>query len=239
MNGKHIDYQPPVAPVAQPSWFRELRPAIVSLILFTVITGVIYPLLVTGVAKVAFGRQADGSLITHDGKDVGSELIAQGFTDPKYFWPRPSAASYNGAGGSGSNQGPTNPALAEAVKGRIEALKAADPTNAEPVPVDLVTASGSGLDPHISVAAAQYQASRVARARNIPRGDIEALVAQYTEGRTFGVLGEPRVNVLRLNLALDQAGTAAAAATAQATSMPHHEDDITVYRARGFMPDHH
>lgn len=185
-----------------------IRPALSLFVLLTVITGVVYPLAVTGVAKVAFPAQAAGSLIARDGKPVGSALIGQNFQDPKYFWGRPSATSpmpYNGGGSSGSNQGPLNPALVDAVKGRVEALKAADPGNALPVPVDLVTASASGLDPHISVAAAQYQAARVARVRGVAPDVVTTLVARHTEGRLLGVLGEARVNVLELNLDLDQA----------------------------------
>jgi K+-transporting ATPase ATPase C chain len=183
----------------------QLRPAIVSLALFTLITGVVYPLLVTGIAVAAFPGKAHGSLLVRDGKLIGSTLIAQPFTDPKYFWPRPSAANYNGAGGSGSNLAPTNPALVEAVKTRVDALRQADPGNTDPVPVDLVTASGSGLDPHISIAAARYQLARVARVRGVPGSTVERVLAQNTEPRTLGVLGEPRVNVLKLNLALDRA----------------------------------
>jgi len=185
-----------------------IRPALSLFVLLTVITGVVYPLAVTGVAKAAFPEQAAGSLILKDGKPVGSSLIGQNFSDPKYFWGRPSATSpmaYNGGGSSGSNQGPLNPALVDAVKGRVDALKAADPGNAAAVPVDLVTASASGLDPHISVAAAQYQAARVARVRGLAPDVIKSLIARHTEGRLFGVLGEARVNVLELNLELDQA----------------------------------
>ena len=185
-----------------------IRPAVSLFVLLTVITGVVYPLAVTGVAKVAFPSQAAGSLIVRDGKPVGSSLIGQNFSDPKYFWGRPSATSpmpYNGSGSSGSNQGPLNPALVDAVKGRVQALKAADPGNALPVPVDLVTASASGLDPHISVAAAQYQAPRVARVRGVNPDTVTTLIARHTEGRLFGVFGEARVNVLELNLELDQA----------------------------------
>ena len=185
-----------------------IRPAVSLFVLLTVITGVVYPLAVTGVAKVAFPSQAAGSLIVRDGKPVGSSLIGQNFSDPKYFWGRPSATSpmpYNGSGSSGSNQGPLNPALVDAVKGRVQALKAADPGNVLPVPVDLVTASASGLDPHISVAAAQYQAPRVARVRGVNPDTVTTLIARHTEGRLFGVLGEARVNVLELNLELDQA----------------------------------
>src|SRR5262244_4592077 len=184
----------------------QLRPALVILVALTLVTGVAYPLLVTGVAQAVFPYQAQGSLITKDGKLVGSALIGQPFDDPKYFWGRPSATSpfpYNAASSSGSNQGPTNPALYDAVKGRVEALRAADPGNTAPVPVDLVTASGSGLDPHISPAAALYQVGRVARARNLSASDVEALVRQHTEGRQLGLLGGPRVHVLALNLALD------------------------------------
>src|SRR6266850_5635673 len=184
----------------------HIRPALVLLIVLSVLTGLIYPAVVTGVAQLVFPRQANGSLIVRDGKVVGSSLIGQPFDDPKYFWGRPSATSpfsYNAASSSGSNQGPTNPALYDAVKGRVEALRAADPGNTAPVPVDLVTASGSGLDPHISPAAALYQAGRVARARTLDESTVRHLVQQHTEGRQLGFLGEPRVNVLALNLALD------------------------------------
>ncbi len=182
----------------------QLRPAFFMLLIFTVITGVIYPLVVTGIAQVVFPQQANGSLIVKDGKAVGSELIGQQFDDPSYFWGRPSAANYNAAASSGSNYGPLNPALMDMVQTRIDALKAADPDNTLPIPVDLVTASGSGLDPHISVASALYQVSRVATARGLNEADVIALVNQYTEGRQFGFLGEPRVNVLLLNIALDE-----------------------------------
>jgi potassium-transporting ATPase KdpC subunit len=187
--------------------FSQLMPALRMLAMLTLLTGVAYPLLVTGVAQVAFSHKANGSLVVVGEKTVGSELIGQAFDDPKYFWGRPSATSpqpYNGAASSGSNQGPRNPALADAVKDRIKALRDADPGNNAPVPVDLVTASGSGLDPHISVAAANYQAQRVAKIRGVPAQQVQALIAQHTEGRTLGVLGEPRVNVLGLNRALDQ-----------------------------------
>ncbi len=183
-----------------------LRPAIVLFVLLTVLTGLIYPLLVTGIAQVVFPRQANGSLIMKDGQAIGSELIGQPFDDPKYFWGRLSATGpfpYNAAASSGSNLGPTNPALIAEVQGRIDALKAADPTNTQPIPVDLVTSSGSGLDPNISPAAALYQAPRVAMARGLDVAKVQALIAQYTEDRQLGILGEPRVNVLQLNLALD------------------------------------
>lgn len=186
----------------------ELRPALVMLAVMTSITGIAYPLAVTGIAQTVFPRQANGSLIERDGKAVGSALIGQRFSDPTYFWARPSATApfpYNAAASSGSNQGPSNPALAEAVAARIQALREVDPNNRMDVPVDLVTASGSGLDPHISPAAAEYQINRVARARGADPSTVRALVAQFTEDRQFGLLGEPRVNVLELNLALDAA----------------------------------
>lgn len=181
----------------------QLRPALTILVLLTVITGVVYPILVTGIAQMAFPHQANGSLIERDGSVIGSELIGQQFDDPKYFWGRPSAAGYNAAASSGSNYGPMNPALMDSVQARIEALKAADPDNTLPIPVDLVTASASGLDPHISVASALYQVHRVASARGLSEAEVVALVEQNTQGRQFGFLGEPRVNVLLLNLALD------------------------------------
>jgi potassium-transporting ATPase KdpC subunit len=181
----------------------QLRPAFFMLLIFTVITGVIYPLAVTGIAQVVFPSQSNGSLIMVDGKAVGSELIGQQFNDPSYFWGRVSAVEYNADLSSGSNYGPMNPALMNSVQARIDALKAADPNNMLPIPVDLVTASGSGLDPHISVAAALYQVSRVASARGLSEAEVQSLIEQYTEGRQFGIFGEPRVNVLELNLALD------------------------------------
>ena len=184
---------------------KELRPAILAFIALTVITGVAYPLLVTAFAQL-FPNEATGSVIEVNGKAVGSALIGQPFSDPKYFWSRPSATSpqpYNGGASSGSNQGPTNKALAEAVADRIKALREADPGNKKPVPADLVSASGSGLDPHISPEAAEYQLARVARVRNLPEAKVRELVAAHREGRTFGLLGEPRANVLEINLALD------------------------------------
>ena len=183
------------------------RPALVLFGALTLATGVAYPLVVTGIAKVAFADQAAGSLVVRDGKVVGSTLIGQTFTDPKNFWGRPSATSpmtTNAGSSSGSNQGPTNPALVDAVKGRIAALRAGNPNNTLPVPVDLVTASASGLDPDISVAAAQYQATRIAAARGLPISQVEALIETQSQGRILGFLGEPRVNVLALNLALDK-----------------------------------
>ncbi len=183
-----------------------LRPALVSIAILTLLTGILYPLLITGIAQLIFPRQANGSLIFQNNQVVGSSLIGQQFDDPRYFWGRLSATSpypYNASSSSGSNLGPTNPALIAEVEARIKALQAADPTNTAPIPVDLVTSSGSGLDPDISVAAALYQAPRVARLRGISLADIQSLIEQYTQGRTFGILGEPRVNVLELNLAMD------------------------------------
>ncbi len=183
-----------------------LRPALVLFVLLSALTGLLYPLAVTGAAQAVFPDQAAGSLIERDGKVVGSRLIGQSFSDPGHFWGRPSATApmaYNAAASGGSNQGPLNPALADAVKGRVAALRAADPGNTAPVPVDLVTASASGLDPDISPAAANYQAARVARARGLPPEQVAALVERHTEAPLGGFLGEPRVNVLALNLALD------------------------------------
>ncbi len=186
----------------------QLRPAIVSFLVLTVITGILYPFAVTAVAQVAFPVQANGSLIMKDGKPVGSTLIGQQFDDPKYFWGRLSATSpfaYNAGASSGSNLGPTTKALTDEVQARIDALRQADPGNTAPIPVDLVTSSGSGLDPNISPAAAEYQVNRVAKARGMDLNKVRALVSQFTEGRQFGIFGEPRVNVLELNLALDAA----------------------------------
>src|SRR5499425_286534 len=184
---------------------EQLRPALMMLLVLTVLTGVMYPLAVTGLAQLLFPNQANGSLIIRDGKVIGSELIGQYFDEPKYFWGRPSATGpfpYNAAASSGSNLGPTNKALLDRVKADVERIQKAHPGNG-PVPVDLVTASGSGLDPHISPAAALYQVERVAAARKMSASDVEALVQRHTEGRQLGFLGEPRVNVLALNLALD------------------------------------
>ncbi len=183
-----------------------LRPAIVLLVLFTILMGLVYPLLVTGIAQGLFPSQANGSMIVQDGKAVGSALIGQLFDDPKYFWGRLSATTqfpYNAAASSGSNLGPTNEALREVIQSRVEALRAADPDNSAPIPVDLVTGSGSGLDPHLSPAAALCQVRRVARARGLDDATVRHLVEQQIEARQLGVLGEPRVNVLKLNLALD------------------------------------
>ena len=186
--------------------FREMRAALVLFVVLTLVTGLAYPLLVTGVARAAFAQQADGSLVVEGGVVRGSELIGQAFDDPKYFWGRPSATGpvpYNAAASSGSNFGPTNPALANALEARVKTLRATLGGD-RPIPVDLVTASGSGLDPHISPAAAEYQVSRVANARGLSVEQVRDLVAKHTQGRQFGLLGEPRVNVLQLNLALEE-----------------------------------
>jgi K+-transporting ATPase ATPase C chain len=185
----------------------SIRPALVLFTAMTIITGFLYPLAITGISKVAFPSLAAGSLIERDGKAIGSKIIGQSFTEPKYFWGRPSATGptpYNAAASSGSNLGPLNPALIDAVKARVEALRAADPDNTAAVPVDLVTASGSGLDPHISVAGAKYQVARVATARGLGVDAVNELISQHTQSRAFGFLGEPRVNVLQLNIALDE-----------------------------------
>jgi potassium-transporting ATPase KdpC subunit len=186
---------------------KFIRPAISLLVLMTLLLGLVYPLVITGLAKVAFPRQAEGSLIYKDGKLIGSTLIGQSFSDPKYFWSRPSATTpqpYNGLASSGSNLGPLNPALLDQVKANAKALHDADPDNRRLVPVDLVTASASGLDPDISPAAARYQAGRVARARNLPLDQVETLIKSHQRGRLFGFIGEGRINVLELNLALDE-----------------------------------
>jgi K+-transporting ATPase ATPase C chain len=190
-------------------WLQYARRSAVLLVILTVLTGIVYPLFIMGVAQGLFHDKAEGSLVIRDGQVAGSTLIGQPFTDPGYFWSRPSATSpyaYNGAASSGSNLGPTNPALLQAITERIAALRAADPGNTAPVPIDLVTTSASGLDPDISPAAAQYQVSRVARERGLPVDEVQGLVEKYTSGRQLGFLGEPRVNVLRLNLALDALG---------------------------------
>jgi K+-transporting ATPase ATPase C chain len=192
---------------SQPTFTTLAAQAAGMLAVLTLITGVAYPLVVTGVAKVAFPEQANGSLIVKGQKVVGSALIGQAFEDPKHFWSRLSATSpgaYNAGASTGSNLGPTNEALTKNAKARIDALRAADPENTAPIPVDLVTSSGSGLDPHISPAAAEYQVRRVARARGIPEDRVRAVVVKHTEGRDLGILGEPRVNVLLLNLELDE-----------------------------------
>jgi K+-transporting ATPase ATPase C chain len=184
-----------------------IKPALVLLLCLTFLTGVAYPLAVTVIAQIAFPNQANGSLLGSDEQPLGSELIGQAFSRPEYFWGRPSATSpapYNGGASGGSNQGPTNPALLDAVQIRVKALRDADPSHLEAVPVDLVTASASGLDPHISPAAAAYQINRVARARQMSPDNVRELVDRYTQARQWGVLGEPRVNVLKLNLALDE-----------------------------------
>jgi potassium-transporting ATPase KdpC subunit len=185
---------------------KQLRSALILFVLLAAVTGIAYPLLITGIGQTVFSHQAKGSLILQDGRVLGSELIGQPFTDPKYFWGRPSATApfpYNAAASSGSNLGPTNPAFLDSVKARIKALQEADPGNPAPISVDLVTASGSGLDPHVSPAAAEYQVNRVAKARKLDPKQVRERVSKYTEGRQFGILGEPRVNVLKLNLALD------------------------------------
>ena len=184
-----------------------IRPALILFAIMTLLTGIIYPLLVTGIARLIFPYQAAGSLLLREGQPIGSRLIGQSFSDPKYFWGRPSATTpqpYNGAASGGSNLGPLNPALVAAARARVTALREADPDNTALVPVDLATASGSGLDPHISVAAAQYQASRIARVRGVPLAAVRTLIAAHTQGRFLGIVGEPRINVLELNLALDE-----------------------------------
>jgi potassium-transporting ATPase KdpC subunit len=193
--------------------FHQLRPALILFLLLALLTGVLYPMAITGIAQVAFPAAANGSILDENGDLVGSLLIGQNFSDPRYFWGRPSATSGSSytpfdpsalTGSSGSNLGPLSQALVDAVQERVDALHAADPDNPLPIPVDLVTVSASGLDPHISVASAYYQVARVARLRGMSQADVAALVDRYTEGRTFGLLGEPRVNVLLLNLALDE-----------------------------------
>ena len=188
-------------------FLKSLRTSVIAIVLFTVLTGFIYPLLVTGIAQLVFPGKANGSMLKKDGKAIGSELIGQAFSSPKYFWGRLSATvpyAYNAASSSGSNYGPLNPALLDATGKRVKALQDADSLGAKSIPVDLVTASGSGLDPHITVAAALYQVPRVARARHLKEETVRTMVEQQTEGRTLGFLGEPRVNVLKLNVALDE-----------------------------------
>lgn len=183
-----------------------IRPAIILFLVMTILTGILYPFAVTGLAQLLFREQASGSLVIMDGHAVGSRLIGQSFSAPRYFWSRPSATApppYNALASSGSNQGPLNPALTDAIKARIDAFKAADPTNTLSIPVDLVTASGSGLDPDISIAAVRYQAARVAHARGLTPQQMESLLAKHAQGRFLGLIGEPRINVLELNLALD------------------------------------
>jgi potassium-transporting ATPase KdpC subunit len=192
---------------------KQIKQAFMMLLVFSILTGVIYPLAITGIAQTCFPSQANGSLIYRNGKPIGSSLVGQSFTDPKFFWSRPSATQttdaepkalpYNAESSSGSNLGPSNPDLIKAVQERIAALKKADPENKLPIPVDLVTTSASGLDPHISPAAAEYQIARVAKARNMDEKVVRQLVAKHTEGRTLGLLGEPRVNVVELNVELD------------------------------------
>jgi K+-transporting ATPase ATPase C chain len=185
---------------------KQLRPAIITFVLLNLLTGVLYPLVITGISQLAFPFQANGSIIKQNGKSVGSALIGQPFSDPKYFWGRPSSSTpfpYNPLGSQGSNDGPLNPSWLSLVQQRVEAYHEVDPEKTLPIPVDLVTASGSGLDPHISLAAARYQASRVARTRNIPLATVNRLIDQYTTRRGLGFLGEPVVNVLKLNLALE------------------------------------
>lgn len=192
--------------VVSGTWGRLLRPAVTLFLVLSVVTGLAYPLLVTGIAQAVFPVQANGSLIERDGRPVGSALIGQSFNDPGYFWGRPSAtasAPYNAAASGGSNLGARNPALKKAVEERVRILREADPSNTAPVPVDLVTSSASGLDPHLSPAAAEYQVPRVARARGLDPDRVRALVAAHAEPRQFGLLGEPRVRVLELNLSLE------------------------------------
>jgi K+-transporting ATPase ATPase C chain len=185
---------------------RQCYPALAALVVFTILTGLAYPAAVTGAAQLFFPSRANGSLLVKEGRAVGSELVGQSFSDPGHFWGRPSATSpypCNAAASSGSNLGPTNPDLEKAVRARIKALREADPGNTQTVPCDLVTSSGSGLDPHISPQAAEFQVARVARARGLSVVEVRRLVREHTDGRTWGVLGEPRVNVLQLNMALD------------------------------------
>ncbi len=188
-------------------FLKVIRPAVSLLALMTLLLGIVYPLVIAGAARFAFPRQAEGSLLYRDGKLIGSALIGQSFSDPKYFWGRPSATTpqpYNGLASTGSNLGPLNPALIEAVKANAKALHDADPDNRRPIPVDLVTASASGLDPDVSPAAAEYQAARVARVRHLEPAQVEALIKAHVRERLFGIIGERRINILELNLALDR-----------------------------------
>jgi K+-transporting ATPase ATPase C chain len=206
-NSRKIERSPHPQMAGSTMFLKNLRTAVITILMFTVITGLLYPLLVTGLAQAVFPGKANGSLLKKDSRVVGSELIGQPFSVPKYFWSRLSATgpfAYNAGASTGSNYGPLNPALLDAVKKRAHDLRAADPQNTQPIPVDLVTGSGSGLDPHISLAAAQYQISRVARSRGMSAEQVRSLLDQYTEGRQFSFLGEARVNVLKLNLALDE-----------------------------------
>ena len=218
---------------------KHLKPAIILFVLLSVLTGVIYPAVVTGLAQLLFPSQANGSLMTDKGgKPTGSSLIGQPFSSPGHFWGRPSATGpfpYNAGASSGSNLGPTNPALEDAVKARIEALKAADPDNKSPIPVDLITASGSGLDPHISPAAADYQINRVAKARNMKPEKLRALVEANTESRQWGFLGEPRVNVLALNLALDAAQVISADANDTDYTLPPNKQYIVLCQKQALL----
>ena len=218
---------------------KHLKPAIILFVLLTVLTGVIYPAVVTALAQLLFPHQANGSLITDaTGKTTGSSLIGQPFSSPGYFWGRPSATGpfpYNAGASSGSNLGPTNPALMDAVKARIEALKAADPDNKAPVPVDLITASGSGLDPHISPAAADYQINRVAKARNMQPEKLRALIDANTESRQWGFLGESRINVLALNLALDATPVASANANDADIMLPPSKEYIKLCQKEALL----
>jgi len=214
---------------------KQAKPALMIFFIITIIVGIIYPLVITGIAQLIFPEQSNGNLIEYNGKIVGSSLIGQPFTSSKYFWGRLSATSpvpYNSGVSSGSNLGPTNPALLDLVKARVDALHAADPYNSQPIPVDLVTSSASGLDPDISVAAAKYQVPRIARERSLKESDLTALVDLQTEDQQFGLFGEPRVNVLKLNLALDDLSTNRITATSLAEQ--HHWRSNRMFQLRRF-----